>query len=87
MPLEPLRRWAEERRESNPSCVHPSSADVGRPASTHKALALLAIEFDAPLVVLGVPRLAEPMFYAVRKGKTGHWAGGRNQTTSSTRPI
>jgi DNA modification methylase len=23
----------------------------------------------------------EPMFYAVRKGKTGHWAGGRNQTT------
>ena len=23
----------------------------------------------------------EPMFYAVQKGKTGHWAGGRNQTT------
>jgi len=23
----------------------------------------------------------EPMFYAVRKGKSGHWAGGRNQTT------
>jgi DNA modification methylase len=23
----------------------------------------------------------EPMYYAVRKGKTGHWAGGRSQTT------
>jgi KDO2-lipid IV(A) lauroyltransferase len=37
----------------------------GRPASTHKALALLAMEFDAPIVVLGIPRLMEPMFYAV----------------------
>ena len=37
----------------------------GRPASTHKAVALMAMEFDAVLVVIGVPRLAEPMFYAV----------------------
>jgi len=37
----------------------------GRPASTHKAVALMAIEFDAQLVVIGVPRLAEPMYYAV----------------------
>ena len=37
----------------------------GRPASTHKAAALMALEFDAVLVVIGVPRLAEPMFYAV----------------------
>jgi KDO2-lipid IV(A) lauroyltransferase len=29
----------------------------GRPASTHKAVALMAIEFDAILVVLGVPRV------------------------------
>lgn len=29
----------------------------GRPASTHKAVALMAIEFDAVLVVLGVPRV------------------------------
>lgn len=36
----------------------------GRPASTHKAVALMSIEFDAPLVVIGIPRLAEPMFYA-----------------------
>jgi KDO2-lipid IV(A) lauroyltransferase len=37
----------------------------GRPASTHKAVALMAIEFDAPITVIGVPRVAEPMFYAV----------------------
>lgn len=37
----------------------------GRPASTHKAVALMAIEFDALMVVIGVPRLAEPMYYGV----------------------
>lgn len=37
----------------------------GRPASTHKAVALMAIEFDAKMVVIGVPRLAEPMYYSV----------------------
>jgi KDO2-lipid IV(A) lauroyltransferase len=37
----------------------------GRPASTHKAVALMALEFDAVLVVVGVPRVAEPMYYAV----------------------
>jgi len=37
----------------------------GRPASTHKAVALMAIEFDAVLAVVGAPRVAEPMFYAV----------------------
>jgi KDO2-lipid IV(A) lauroyltransferase len=37
----------------------------GRPASTHKAVALMALEFDALLAVIGVPRLAEPMYYAV----------------------
>jgi KDO2-lipid IV(A) lauroyltransferase len=46
----------------------------GRPASTHKAVALMALEFDAPLVVIGVPRVPAPpgtpggggvMFYAV----------------------
>ncbi len=29
----------------------------GRSASTHKAVALMAIEFDAPLAVIGVPRV------------------------------
>src|SRR5262249_44660800 len=30
----------------------------GRPASTHKAVALMAIEFDAVLLVIGMPRVA-----------------------------
>lgn len=46
----------------------------GRPASTHKAVALMALEFDAPLTVIGVPRVPAPpgtpgggavMYYAV----------------------
>jgi KDO2-lipid IV(A) lauroyltransferase len=37
----------------------------GRPASTHKAVALLAIEHKAPLVVIGTTKLGEPMKYAV----------------------
>lgn len=35
----------------------------GRPASTHKAIALLALEHGAPLVVLGLPRVAAPLFH------------------------
>jgi KDO2-lipid IV(A) lauroyltransferase len=54
----------------------------GRPASTHKAIALMAIEFNAVMVVIGVPRVSRdaypqradydpgsplaPLFYAVR---------------------
>ena len=54
----------------------------GRPASTHKAIALMALEFDAVIVVLGVPRVRRadypqrpdfdpasplsPLFYATR---------------------
>ena len=30
----------------------------GRPASTHKAVALLALEYDVPMVVVGTPRSA-----------------------------
>jgi KDO2-lipid IV(A) lauroyltransferase len=56
----------------------------GRPASTHRAIALLALEFDAVMVVIGVPRVSRgaypqradydpasalaPLFYAVRCG-------------------
>jgi Kdo2-lipid IVA lauroyltransferase/acyltransferase len=35
----------------------------GRPASTHKAVALLALEYKAPLLVIGVPRLGNPGRY------------------------
>ena len=37
----------------------------GRPASTHKAVALLALEHDAVLAVAGVPRVAEPLGYQI----------------------
>jgi KDO2-lipid IV(A) lauroyltransferase len=36
-----------------------------RPASTHKAVALLALQHDAQLVVLGIPRVATPMKFAL----------------------
>lgn len=36
----------------------------GRPASTHKAVALMAIEFDAQLVVIGVPRVDRAKYRA-----------------------
>src|SRR5262249_11899345 len=31
----------------------------GRPASTHKAVALLALQYNTPLLVMGVPRVGE----------------------------
>ena len=37
----------------------------GRPASAHKAVALMALEFDARIVVVGVPRVGDPMRYEV----------------------
>jgi KDO2-lipid IV(A) lauroyltransferase len=36
-----------------------------RPASTHKAVAMLAMHFDAPMVVIGMPRIGHPMKYAL----------------------
>ncbi len=37
----------------------------GRPASTHKAVALLALEHDAVMAVAGVPRVGEPLAYQI----------------------
>jgi len=37
----------------------------GRPASAHKAVALMALEFDARLIVIGVPRVGGPLRYEV----------------------
>lgn len=37
----------------------------GRPASTHKAVALMAIEFDAVMVVFGVPRVKRALHPAL----------------------
>jgi Kdo2-lipid IVA lauroyltransferase/acyltransferase len=36
-----------------------------RPASTHKAVALLAIEYNVPLLVVGCARVGEPMRYRI----------------------
>ena len=41
----------------------------GRPASTHKAIALLALEHRVPVVVTGTPKVAEPLFYQVVSGE------------------
>ena len=37
----------------------------GRPASAHKAVALMALEFDALMLVVGVPRVGGPLRYEV----------------------
>lgn len=37
----------------------------GRLASTHKAIALLAMEYDVPMLVTGTPKVGEPMRYQV----------------------
>jgi Kdo2-lipid IVA lauroyltransferase/acyltransferase len=38
----------------------------GRPASTHKAVALMALEFQAPMVVVTAPNLGQPLHYSIR---------------------
>jgi Kdo2-lipid IVA lauroyltransferase/acyltransferase len=40
----------------------------GRPASTHKVMALLAIEYQVPILVVGTPKVAEPMRYRIEVG-------------------
>ncbi len=37
----------------------------GRPASTFKSIALLSVEFNVPILVIGVPKVGEPMQYQV----------------------
>jgi Kdo2-lipid IVA lauroyltransferase/acyltransferase len=38
----------------------------GRPASTHKAIALMALEYQVPLVVVTVPNVGKPLDYSIR---------------------
>ena len=38
----------------------------GRPASTHKAIALMALEYRVPLIVVTVPNLGQPLNYSIR---------------------
>ncbi|MFL5329291.1 MAG: lysophospholipid acyltransferase family protein [Gemmataceae bacterium] len=37
----------------------------GRPASTFKSIALLAMEYNVPLLVIGTPKISPPMYYHV----------------------
>ena len=37
----------------------------GRPASAHKAVALLALEFDALMIVVGVPRIGDRFYFHI----------------------
>ncbi len=37
----------------------------GRQASTHKAVALLALQYNAALLVVGIPKVGEPMRYQI----------------------
>lgn len=37
----------------------------GRPASTFKSIALLSVEFNVPILVIGVPKVGEPMQYHI----------------------
>lgn len=38
---------------------------LGRPASTFKSIALLSIEFQAPILVMGAARIGDPMVYKI----------------------
>jgi KDO2-lipid IV(A) lauroyltransferase len=37
----------------------------GKPASTHKAIAILALEYQVPLLVVTTPKVGEPMRYQI----------------------
>lgn len=37
----------------------------GRPASTHKAVAFLALEYQVPMMVVGTPRVGPPLHYRI----------------------
>lgn len=37
----------------------------GRPASTYKSIALLSVEYNVPIVVIAVPKVAQPMNYHI----------------------
>jgi KDO2-lipid IV(A) lauroyltransferase len=37
----------------------------GRPASTHRAVALMALEYNVPMIVIGTPKVGEPMRHVI----------------------
>src|SRR5262245_10504655 len=59
----------------------------GRPASTFKSIALLSLEYKAPLMVVGMPKVGEPMRYQVVCEEVidpATYAGRRDAVTAIT---
>jgi KDO2-lipid IV(A) lauroyltransferase len=59
----------------------------GRPASTFKSIALLALEYNVPLMVTGMPKVGEPMRYQVVCEEVidpAEYAGRRDAVTAIT---
>jgi KDO2-lipid IV(A) lauroyltransferase len=53
-----------------------------RPASTHKALALMALEYDTPVVVVGLAKLGEPLRYRLEVEEILEPADFKNEPAS-----
>jgi KDO2-lipid IV(A) lauroyltransferase len=59
----------------------------GRPASTHKSVALMALRYGATLIVTGARRVAEPMFYELEVAdviRPDEYAGQKNAVHAIT---
>jgi Kdo2-lipid IVA lauroyltransferase/acyltransferase len=59
----------------------------GRPASTFKSIALLALEFDTPILVMGAARVGSPMKYCLYMEDVflpGEYAGRADATRAIT---
>jgi Kdo2-lipid IVA lauroyltransferase/acyltransferase len=59
----------------------------GRPAATHKAVALMSLQFDAPMVVVGVPRVGTPIKYEVEVGDVIDPRDYRQRRTDAVRAM
>jgi KDO2-lipid IV(A) lauroyltransferase len=53
-----------------------------RPASTHKALALMALEYDTPVVVVGLAKVGEPLRYRLEVEEILEPADFKNEPAS-----
>lgn len=62
----------------------------GRPASTHKVMALLALEYQVPIVVVGTAKIAEPMRYRTEVAdfiEPAEYAGRPNAVREITQRV
>jgi KDO2-lipid IV(A) lauroyltransferase len=62
----------------------------GRPASTHKVMALLSLEFKVPILVMAMPKIGEPMRYRTEVGdliRPEEYAGRPDAVTAITQRL